>query len=85
MHNCAVCLLILFLFRLYRQFCFITLNWYISVSLSKKKIQEFVDPARPNKAQYIAAVPPADVEMTDAEKARRYFMTLQAMMQTDQC
>ena len=51
----------------------------------KEEIQEFVDPARPNKAQYIAAVPPADVEMTDAEKARRYFMTLQAMMQTDPC
>ena len=34
--------------------------------------QEFVDPARPNKAQYIAAVPPADVEMTDAEKAGRW-------------
>ena len=28
-----------------------------------------MDPARPNKAQYIAAVPPADVEMTDADKA----------------
>ena len=27
-----------------------------------------MDPARPNKAQYIAAVPPADVEMTDADK-----------------
>ena len=89
-YNYAVCLLILFLFRLY-------IYVYISSILlhhpelvyfhifSKEDIQEFVDPARPNKAQYIAAVPPADVEMTDAEKARRYFMTLQTVMQTDPC
>jgi len=36
----------------------------------KALLEEFVDPARPNKAQYIAAVPPADVEMTDAEKEK---------------